>query len=106
MAIRLVTKEYTFTGSGEIAIAALLGMPATTWIRGMAIRAERTNADDVFWVDAQGDKGGFLGPGEALTLDFGDGQSLAGNLTMTGSSGDKFYASLALNSVYFDSDDL
>lgn len=105
MAVRLVTKEWTFTAPGNAPLTSILSRPANTWIASIAIRAARENTDDVFWKDNQGERGGFIGPGEAITIDFGAPQALVGNLTFLGTPDDEVFVTVGVNSDYFTSDD-
>lgn len=101
VAIKMTTKLYTIPVSGVASLAVALGLTRTyTWIKAVTMRAARTNAADVFWSDSGLDKGGFIGPGEAINVDFGDGQSFAEEFFIQGTSGDKVYLSVDVNRYY------
>lgn len=105
MAVRPITKKYTFDSTGTVLLSAILDRPANTWMGSLAVRSARENAEDVYWSDAQGVAGGYIGPAEAVTFDFGEGQSLVGRFSLQGKSGDAVYLTIGLSSAYFGPDD-
>lgn len=104
MAVKPVTKMVTIPAAGTVALADVLGRSPLTWMGSIALRAARTNADDVFWRDEGAESGGYVGPGEAVTMDFGEGQALIQNFNLVGDVGDVVYITVGLNRHYFTSE--
>ena len=102
MAVKPVTRQITVPAGGSISLVTALGRAGSTWMGSIAIRAARTNADDVFWRDEDGQSGGYIGPGEAVSMDFGEGQALIQNFTLDGDAGDVVYVTVGLNRHYFE----
>jgi hypothetical protein len=103
MAVKPITKPYTMTGTA-IALSTILGRADNTWMGSLALRAARSNSDDVFWQDDDGNPGGYIGPGEAVTMDFGEGQALIGGFSLKGDAGDVVYITVGINRHYFPGD--
>jgi hypothetical protein len=103
VAVKIVTKTYTFGATGQALLAAIMDMPEKTWIGSLSVRSHRDNADDVFWADEGGQQGGYIGPAEAVTMDFGEGQTLIRQFALYGASGDIIYLTVGLNTVNYDS---
>ena len=101
MAVSPSTYEYTFTTGGIIRLAELTNFPDLTWMGSLAVRASRDNTDDVFWSDGDGERGGYIGPAEGVTFNFGDGQALMDTFSFHGTSGDSLFITVGLNSSYF-----
>jgi hypothetical protein len=102
VAVKIVTKKYTFDATGQALLAVIMGVPGKTWIGSFAMRSDRDNANDVFWADEDGERGGYIGPGEAVTMDFGEGQTLLRQFTLYGAVNDVIYLTIGLNTVNFD----
>lgn len=102
MAVRVITKKYTFGASGTVLLSSILGRPANTWIGSLSIRCDRLNASDLFWADEGGEQGGFIGPTEAVTFDFGAGQTLVGMFRLYGDASDTIYITIGVNSNHTD----
>jgi hypothetical protein len=100
-AIKPITRKITLA-SPSITLAAATGFPDLTWIRFTAVRAARTNQGDVFWSDEGGQPGGYVGPGEAATYDYGEGQAFMGQVVLSGTIGDVVYLTVGVNRQYFD----
>jgi hypothetical protein len=103
-AVKPVTREVLIPGGGVVSLVTILGRDPKTWMGSVAFRAARGNADDVFWADEDAGKGGFIGPGEAVSFDFGEGQALIQNFNLSGQAGDTVYVTAGLNRHYFTSD--
>lgn len=97
------TFQYTIPVSGVSTLATITGWDEKTWMGSIAMRADRGNSDDIYWADDDLSKGGYIGPGEAVTMNF-DGQALIRNLRLMGTSGDVIYITIGLNSENFDYD--
>jgi hypothetical protein len=102
MAVKVVTKTYTFGAGGSVLLSTIMDKPANTWIGSLSLRSDRLNADDVFWSDENGERGGYIGPTEAVTMDFGDGQTLIRLFRLYGATSDKVYITIGLNTLNFD----
>jgi len=105
MAERPSTYAHTFTTT-TAALADVMGVRQKTWIMSMAVRAARTNADDISWTVRGGGKGGYIGPSEACVFDFGSGGALVGTLEFHGAVNDKMYLTIGVNSDYYDQTNL
>jgi hypothetical protein len=95
------TFEYTIPIGGTALLSTITGWAERTWMGSIAMRADRGNADDIYWSDNLLSRGGFIGPGEAVTMNF-EGQALIRNLRLIGTSGDVVYITIGLNSENFD----
>ena len=104
MAVKPVTKRVVIPAAGVISLATVLARDPKTWMGSVAIRAARTNANDVFWKDEGGESGGYIGPGEAVSMDFGPGQSLIQNFNLAGAANDVVFVTVGLNRHYFTSE--
>ena len=104
MAVKVITKNPTIPAGGSLTLAEILGRPVHTWIGSLAVRAGRENTYDLYWTDEAGQRGGFIGPGEAVTMDFGAGQALIQNIVLTGTAGDTAFVSVGMNRDYFTSE--
>ena len=104
MAVKPVTKRVVIPAAGTITLATVLGRDPKTWMGSLAIRAARANANDVFWRDEGGESGGYIGPGEAVSMDFGSGQALIQNFTLVGAASDVVFITVGLNRHYFTSE--
>ena len=100
--VKVVTRDYTFTAAERVLLSTIMDRPAHTWIGSLAVRAARGNADDVFWADEGGEMGGYIGPGEAVTFDFGQGQTLVREFTLYGDVNDVIYITIGINSNHTD----
>jgi hypothetical protein len=101
MAVKPVTKTAVIPASGKVSLATVLGRAEDTWIGSLAMRAARTNKDDVYWSDEGNEWGGFIGPAEAATMDYGEGQALLVNFYLWGEPGDKVLLTAGINRHYF-----
>ncbi len=102
-AVKLVTKAYTVTAS-PVGLHTILGYRPGIWVRSITMRAARTNSGDVYWSDPDLDSGGFLGPGEAVTIDMGEGMGFADEVYINGASGAKLYLSVEVCRYFFELD--
>lgn len=103
MAVKLVPKKFTIPASGSSTLAAALGYTRpTTWIRAVTMRAARANSGEIEWGDGSGERGGYLGPGEAANIDWGEDQAFAEDFTLYGTVGDIIYLSVDVNRYYFE----
>lgn len=94
-----VTRKYTFTVSGAtVQLADILGRPTTHWLGSLAMRSGRTNVSDVFWKDGPtGQEGGYIGPSEAVTFDFGFEHAQCRTFSLIGTQGDIVYLTVGEN---------
>lgn len=97
MAVKVITKTHTFGATGQSYLYTILGRDQNTWIESLAIRSARNNTDDIFWKDEDGDSGGYIGPEEAVTMDFGAGQTLLRRLSLTSTPGHIVYITVGMN---------
>ncbi len=104
MAVKPVTKRVIIPVAGTVSLATVLDRSPMTWMGSIALRAARDNADDVYWRDEGAESGGYIGPGEAVSMDFGEGQSLIQNFNIVGDAGDVVYVTIGLNRHYFTSE--
>ena len=102
MALKPVTRRYVFTSSAPVLFSSILDKPSKTWIGSIAIRAGRNNGDDVFWQDENGQSGGYIGPAEAVTMEFGEGQMLIGRFSLSGTANDTVYITIGVSSDHYD----
>lgn len=103
MAVKLVPKKWTIPAAGSATIASILGYTrATTWIRAVTMRSARLNAENVEWSDGTSERGGFIEPGEAVNIDWGEDQTFAEEVTLHGAPGDIVYLSVDVNRYYFE----
>lgn len=91
------TKRFAFGGASRYSLKTIMDWRDSTWIGTIAMRADRGNADDVGWSDADNSQGGYIGPGEAASFDFGPGQTLAKDFYLSGISEDIVYLTIGLN---------
>ncbi len=113
MAQRPTTIEYTFASGSSGNLADIMGTRQKIWILSLAVRAARTNADDISWIVQKGNsvvnggsRGGYIGPGEACVFDFGDGGALVGTWRFQGAAGDQMFLTIGVCADYFDQTDL
>lgn len=104
MALKPLTREFTIPVGGVATLASILGMAENTWVGFVAMRAGRGNADDLFWQDENGQSGGYIGPGEAVTIEFGEGQTLVRNFSLSGTESDTVFMTIGVNRHYFPGD--
>jgi len=104
MALKPLTREFTIPAGGVASLASILGMAENTWVGFVAMRAGRDNAEDLFWKDENGQSGGYIGPGEAVTIEFGDGQTLVRNFSLSGTADDTVFMTIGVNRHYFPGD--
>ena len=104
MALKPLTRHFTIPAGGVATIASNLGMADNTWGGFVDMRAGRDNADDLFWQDENGQSGGYIGPGEAVTIEFGDGQTLVRNFSIQGTENDTVFMTIGVNRHYFPGD--
>ena len=104
MAVKPVTKKVTIPEAGVISLATILNRVPTTWMGSIALRSARANSDDIHWRDEGAESGGYIGPGEAVSMDFGEGQALIQNFDIVGTAGDIVYITVGLNRHYFTSE--
>lgn len=103
LAVKLVPKKWTIPAAGSATLASILGYTrATTWIRAVTMRAARLNSANVEWGDGTAERGGFLEPGEAANIDWGEDQTFAEDFTLHGAAGDIVYLSVDVNRYYFE----
>ncbi len=103
MAVKLKTKPYTFPSGVPIKLHTVFGLTGTNiWIHSATLRAARTNTGDVYWSDSDGGAGGFLGPGEAATIDYGEGQGFLDEIQISGTTNDQVFITLDINRNYFE----
>ncbi len=97
------TFEFTIPVSGTATMASVTGWPEKTWMSSLAMRADRDNTNDIYWADEDSERGGYIGPGEAVSFNF-EGQALIRDVNLVGSSGDVVYLTIGLNSEGYDYD--
>jgi len=101
-AIKEKTLFYTFAG-GVISLETIFGWAGkVVWVRSVTIRAHASNSGLITW-NAVGDTpGGYLQAGEAVTKDYGEGQTLLSELQISGATNDRAYLTLCLDRTLFD----
>lgn len=102
MAHKPVTREYTIPAGGSVSLATIFGRAGNTWIGWVTVRAGRDNMEDVYWADEDGSRGGYLGPAEAATMNFGEGQALIQNIVFTGQANDTIFVTTGIDRYYFE----
>jgi len=102
-AVKLVTKSYTVTAAA-VGLHTILGYRPGIWVRSVTLRAARANSGDTYWSDPQLDSGGYLSPGEAATIDMGEGMGFADEVWINGTAGDKLYISVEVCRYFFELD--
>ncbi len=113
MAQRPTTIQFTFAAGVSSNLADIMGTRQKIWIMSLAVRAGRSNANDIFWIVRKGNSvvnggtpGGYIGPGEACVFDFGEGGALVGTFTFDGAAGDTMFLTIGVGADYFDQSDL
>jgi hypothetical protein len=90
MAVRLRASEFTVTGTAQ-KLTTILGLPEQQFYSTLAVRANFNNAGDIWIGDSAAltvaaNRGGYLHPDDALTIDLKDGRSSTDNIWFIASS--------------------
>jgi hypothetical protein len=91
MASRFRTRNHTFTTTDEITLSAIVGTSLDEFVGAVSLRAWKSNVDDVFWEDEDGEDGGFLMPREAASWELGGAFVKSTDIAVRGAIGDTVY---------------
>jgi len=92
-----ITRTWTIPAGGEALLTDIINNTDYLWVTYVMARADRDNAGDVQWEDADGQVGGYMGPGEAVALgdEYGSTQMLG--FKLTGTEGDVVYLTIGIS---------
>lgn len=92
MAARFRPKKYTFTSTAAVSLFVALGSSVNDkYGQSVVMRADPSNAGNVYWQDAAGDQGGYLDAQEAVSLDLTGMWVSTDDIYIQGSANDAVY---------------
>ena len=97
IATKPITRAWTIPAAGSNTLLEIIDDASVIWLGYVSIRAERNNSGDIYWADADGQSGGYLGAGEAALIGDEYGHSQMKDFTLSGAVGDILYLTIGVS---------